>query len=116
MGRRDCRLRSANGQPSHVPPKKEYAVEYAAREVPATAQECFRHAHYSFDERGRVDGIQTWVALPKEHEETKPAFAHYASEHLPIHEEAGLWMRFLAGDALTPAHRCPEKSVIASAG
>lgn len=51
-------------------------------------------------EGGRMDGIQTWIALPKEHEETEPAFAHYPGERLPTHEEGGVWMRFVAGDAL----------------
>src|SRR3954465_5772202 len=34
-------------------------------------------------EGGRMHGIQTWVALPIEEEETDPSFHHYAAEDLP---------------------------------
>jgi len=55
-------------------------------------------------ERARRDGgpmhaIQSWVALPQDDEETTPAFAHHASDALPIHQEGGVWMRLLAGEA-----------------
>ncbi|MBC8863134.1 pirin family protein, partial [Escherichia coli] len=30
-----------------------------------------------------VHGIQTWVALPVEHEDTTPAFVHHAADTLP---------------------------------
>src|SRR5258707_9238394 len=33
---------------------------------------------------GRLAGIQSWVALPKNDEETAPAFAHHGSASLPI--------------------------------
>jgi redox-sensitive bicupin YhaK (pirin superfamily) len=46
---------------------------------------------------GRLDGLQTWVALPLEHEETAPAFAHYGSEALPSFTEAGASGRLIAG-------------------
>jgi redox-sensitive bicupin YhaK (pirin superfamily) len=61
-------------------------------------------------EGGRMNGIQTWLALPKEHEETEPAFVHYASEDLPTHEEAGAWMRFVAGEALGVKSEVPTHS------
>jgi redox-sensitive bicupin YhaK (pirin superfamily) len=51
-------------------------------------------------EGGRMNGIQSWVALPKEYEETEPAFAHYAANDLPVLEERGVWMRVIAGEAL----------------
>jgi hypothetical protein len=50
-------------------------------------------------EGGALHGIQAWVALPNEHEETDPSFAHYGSDALPVHEEAGLRTRLLAGQA-----------------
>jgi len=50
-------------------------------------------------EGGPLHGIQAWVALPKEHEETEPAFAHFAADALPVHEEAGVRTRLLAGSA-----------------
>ena len=50
-------------------------------------------------EGGKLNGIQAWVALPKESEETNPDFAHYASDDLPILEEGGAWARLIAGEA-----------------
>ena len=50
-------------------------------------------------EGGRLHGIQSWVALPKELEETEPSFAHHGAEDLPTYEAAGLWARLIAGAA-----------------
>ena len=50
-------------------------------------------------EGGALHGIQAWVALPNEHEETAPSFAHYGAAALPVHEDAGLRTRLLAGKA-----------------
>ncbi len=47
----------------------------------------------------RVHGIQLWVALPREHEETEPAFDHYPAEALPEHRDDGVRYRVLAGSA-----------------
>ena len=49
---------------------------------------------------GRVHGIQTWVALPRGHEEAAPAFAHHAAATLPIVELPGVTVRVVAGTAL----------------
>jgi redox-sensitive bicupin YhaK (pirin superfamily) len=49
---------------------------------------------------GRLHGIQAWVALPLEEEETYPAFAHHPAEDLPTFEDGGLWARLVAGSAL----------------
>src|SRR5688572_10501133 len=51
-------------------------------------------------EGGRMDGIQTWVALPKTDEESDPAFAHHAAADLPIFEEDGVWSQLIAGETL----------------
>lgn len=51
-------------------------------------------------EGGRMNGIQAWVALPREDEETDPGFAHYGSSDLPIFEQDGVWGRLIAGEAL----------------
>lgn len=48
---------------------------------------------------GRMDGIQTWLALPLEAEATDPWFAHYDGEELPTYEGGGLWARLVAGEA-----------------
>ena len=47
----------------------------------------------------RVHGIQSWVALPTEAEETDPAFTHYGSAELPMFEGGGVRTRLLAGEA-----------------
>ena len=51
-------------------------------------------------EGGRLDGIQTWIALPDEAEETDPGFAHFDAGELPAFEDAGVRGRLIAGAAL----------------
>ncbi len=48
---------------------------------------------------GSLFGLQTWVALPAAHEETAPAFAHYAADALPVAEDAGARLALIAGTA-----------------
>jgi redox-sensitive bicupin YhaK (pirin superfamily) len=48
---------------------------------------------------GRLHGIQAWVALPKEDEETEPAFEHRGSSDLPTHDERDVALRMIAGEA-----------------
>jgi len=48
---------------------------------------------------GTMHGIQAWVALPLEHEETDPEFAHHGEADLPTYEGGGLWARLVAGEA-----------------
>jgi redox-sensitive bicupin YhaK (pirin superfamily) len=48
---------------------------------------------------GAMDGLQTWVALPNEAEETDPGFDHYGREELPAWSEPGAEMRLIAGSA-----------------
>jgi redox-sensitive bicupin YhaK (pirin superfamily) len=50
-------------------------------------------------EGGRMDGLQAWVALPREHEETDPAFSHHAANALPALEDDGVVRRLIAGEA-----------------
>lgn len=47
----------------------------------------------------KLHGIQSWVALPKEAEETDPVFTHYGQDALPMFEDGGVWMRLIAGEA-----------------
>ena len=52
----------------------------------------------------RLEGIQTWVALPDEFEEMAPEFHHYGgSAQLPEYDEGGVTGRLIAGsiDGLT---------------
>jgi redox-sensitive bicupin YhaK (pirin superfamily) len=44
-----------------------------------------------------VFGIQSWVALPKQHEETAPDFEHVAMEQLPLIGDKGITARVVAG-------------------
>ncbi len=44
-----------------------------------------------------LHGMQTWVALPKAHEETAPEFHHHAARTLPQFERAGARIRVIAG-------------------
>jgi redox-sensitive bicupin YhaK (pirin superfamily) len=46
-----------------------------------------------------IHGIQSWVALPTQDEETAPDFAHYGRDDLPTFESGGLSMRLIAGAA-----------------
>jgi len=50
-------------------------------------------------EGDHLHGIQAWVALPNEHEETDPAFSHHAGGDLPQWSERGIRGRLIAGDA-----------------
>jgi redox-sensitive bicupin YhaK (pirin superfamily) len=47
----------------------------------------------------RLHGIQAWVALPAEDEETSPAFAHYEGADLPSWNADGVRGRLIAGSA-----------------
>jgi redox-sensitive bicupin YhaK (pirin superfamily) len=51
-------------------------------------------------EGGHMDGIQAWVALPREHEEDAPSFSHHARSEIPEFSEGGSRMRLIAGEAL----------------
>ena len=48
---------------------------------------------------GRMNGIQAWIALPLESEETDPTFDHYEATALPAWEGGGGWSRLIAGKA-----------------
>jgi redox-sensitive bicupin YhaK (pirin superfamily) len=50
-------------------------------------------------EGGRMDGIQAWIALPKEKEETDPAFSHHTETDLPRFQAHGRSLRLIAGEA-----------------
>jgi hypothetical protein len=47
----------------------------------------------------RMHGLQIWVALPRAHEESAPAFQHVAADALPVLERDGMRLRVLAGHA-----------------
>jgi redox-sensitive bicupin YhaK (pirin superfamily) len=39
---------------------------------------------------GTMNGIQAWIALPTQDEETTPAFDHYGTDALPFYEGGGM--------------------------
>ncbi len=45
----------------------------------------------------RLSGIQSWVALPKSHEESPPAFSHHGAAQLPTLDAEGVKLRLVAG-------------------
>lgn len=47
----------------------------------------------------RIFGIQSWIALPKAHEETAPSFQHFGAEGLPVVEDRNIRARVIAGSA-----------------
>ena len=62
-----------------------------------THSERFERARAEGD---RLHGLQAWVALPREHEETAPRFEHRGATELPTYEGDGLWARLVAGAAI----------------
>jgi redox-sensitive bicupin YhaK (pirin superfamily) len=61
-----------------------------------THSERFERARVQGD---RLHGIQAWVALPAEHEETAPSFSHHAGKGLPQWTDAGVNGQLIAGSA-----------------
>jgi redox-sensitive bicupin YhaK (pirin superfamily) len=47
----------------------------------------------------RMHGIQTWVGLPQADEETPPAFQHFGAADLPQHEDKGVTLILIVGEA-----------------
>lgn len=47
----------------------------------------------------RVHGIQSWVALPREQEESEPRFEHHPADTIPEASLGGVRLRVLAGAA-----------------
>jgi len=47
----------------------------------------------------QLHGLQTWVALPLEHEETEPRFEHYAADSIPSVSRDGVEIRVVIGTA-----------------
>lgn len=61
-------------------------------------------------EGGKLDAMQTWVALPVEHEEVEPSFSHHAGGDLPEFDAPGVRGRLLAGSAFGLRARVPVHS------
>ena len=61
-------------------------------------------------EGGRTDGIQAWVALPRENEEDEPGFSHHGADEIPRLTEGGAHLRLIAGEALGQRSPVPVHS------
>lgn len=48
----------------------------------------------------KLHGLQIWVAMPKDLEESEPTFAHIDADKLPIWEEQGAQYKLVAGTAM----------------
>ena len=48
---------------------------------------------------GKLEMLQTWVALPEKDEESAPSFRNMKAEELPVFTDKGIWMRLIAGEA-----------------
>ncbi|MGF1461330.1 MAG: pirin family protein [Leptolyngbyaceae cyanobacterium] len=46
-----------------------------------------------------LHGIQTWVALPDDAEETEPSFSHYVAADIPTWQVQGVTVKLIAGQA-----------------
>lgn len=80
-----------------------YAMPVRPREVNwmtagsgITHSERFEHARARGD---HLHGIQAWVALPTEREETAPTFSHHSGADLPVWNDAGVTGHLIAGSA-----------------
>jgi hypothetical protein len=47
----------------------------------------------------RMHGIQSWIGLPEADEEAQPHFQHFAAADLPQHDDKGVTLRLIAGEA-----------------
>ncbi len=72
------------------------AVNWMTAGKGITHSERFEHARMH---GAHMFGIQAWVALPKEDEETDPGFWHHPADSLPAWTEQGLRGRMIAGAA-----------------
>ena len=65
------------------------------------------HSERTSEERRRngqrLFGIQTWMALPAEQEESDPAFVHHGADALPVVDAEGVHARLIAGRAFGAA-------------
>jgi redox-sensitive bicupin YhaK (pirin superfamily) len=55
-------------------------------------------------------GIQSWVALPKTHEDAAPSFSHHAAATLPRIRRPGVDLRLIAGEAFGEKSPAPTIS------
>lgn len=57
-----------------------------------------------------LHGIQLWVALPRAHEDTEPAFFHYSVADLPVIQQADVTLTLIVGTAFAQRSPAPTYS------
>jgi redox-sensitive bicupin YhaK (pirin superfamily) len=60
----------------------------------------------------RLHGIQSWVALPLEHEQCEPTFSHHPKATIPLITLPGVYMHLIAGTAYGRTSPTPTYSPI----
>lgn len=58
----------------------------------------------------RLHGLQIWVALPKDLEQSTPSFAHIAAEEIPAWEQEGIQIKLISGTAFGKTSPVPVHS------
>jgi redox-sensitive bicupin YhaK (pirin superfamily) len=80
----------------HEQPIRPREVNWMTAGRGITHSERFERAREKGD---HLHGIQAWVALPKEHEETAPRFSHHDGDDLPQWSDGGVRGQLIAGSA-----------------
>lgn len=57
-----------------------------------------------------LHGLQIWVALPKEFEQTEPSFVHIEEDELPAWQQDGVSFKLIAGEAFGKKSHVPVYS------
>jgi len=57
-----------------------------------------------------IHGLQIWVALPKELEQTKPEFFHIEKDQIPVWKDNNLLFKLIAGEAFDKISPVPVHS------
>ncbi len=60
----------------------------------------------------RLHGLQIWVALPKELEETEPSFTHIAANEIPQWQQNNVSIKLIAGEAFGRKSPVPVHSAL----
>lgn len=62
------------------------------------------------DKEKTFHGLQIWIALPKEKEQSEPSFTHVSAEDIPEWEQDGVKMKLIAGEAFGKKSPVPAYS------
>ncbi len=66
-----------------------------------TAGKGIAHSETAIDDHGALtlEGLQIWIALPLDHEDTEPSFVHQSAEAIPSHTMGEVNWKIVAGSA-----------------